>query len=166
MRNSRIEVKPIAGGCGAEIGGVDIADDLDDDVIAEVRAALNEHGVIFFRDQDFDAEQHKAFARRFGEIFIHPNYRGMQQDDEIVMIRREPGDQHIVGEDWHADTTMVVEPPMGAILYALEVPPYGGDTLFANQYKAYASLSEGMKRLLALLKGVQTDRHVAGAGEK
>ena len=83
---------------------------------------------MFFRDQEFDAEQHKAFARRFGEIFVHPNYRGMQEDDEIVMIRREPGDQHIVGEDWHTDTTMVAAPPMGAILYAIEVPPYGGDT--------------------------------------
>ena len=99
MRNSRIEVKPIAGGCGAEIFGPDIADDLDDEIIAEIRAALNEHGVIFFRDQEFDAEQHKSFARRFGEIFVHPNYRGMQADDEIVMIRREPGDKHIVGED-------------------------------------------------------------------
>src|SRR5215470_2446921 len=162
MRNSRIEVKPIAGGCGAEIGSVAIADHLDDDVIAEVRAALNEHGVIFFRDQDFDAEQHKAFARRFGEIFIHPNYRGMQQDDEIVMIRREPGDQHIVGEDWHADTTMMPEPPMGAILYAIEVPPYGGDTLFANQYLAYEALSDGMKKMLASVRGVHSDRKVAG----
>ena len=89
--------------------------------------------MVFFRDQEFDAEQHKAFARRFGEIFVHPNYRGMQEDDEIVMIRREPGDQHIVGEDWHTDTTMVAAPPMGAILYAIEVPPYGGDTCFANQ---------------------------------
>ena len=98
---------------------------------------------MFFRDQEFDAEQHKAFARRFGEIFVHPNYKGMQADDEIVMIRREPGDQHIVGEDWHTDTTMVAAPPMGAILYAIEVPPYGGDTCFANQAAAYDALSPG-----------------------
>ena len=154
MRNSRIEVKPIAGALGAEIYGADIADDLDDDVIAQIRQALNEHCVIFFRDQHFDAEQHKAFARRFGDIFVHPNYQGMQDDDEIVMIRREPGDQHIVGEDWHADTTMMEEPPMGAILYALEVPPFGGDTLFANQYLAYEALSERMRAMLEGLKGV------------
>src|SRR5262245_65570776 len=86
----------------------------------------------------------------------------MQSDPEIVMITREPGDQHIVGEDWHTDTTMVAEPPMGAILYAIEVPPYGGDTLFANQYQAYAALSEGMKRLLANVRAVHSDRKVAG----
>ena len=117
---------------------------------------------MFFRDQEFDAEQHKAFARRFGEIFVHPNYKGMQQDDEIVMIRREPGDQHIVGEDWHTDTTMVAAPPMGAILYAIEVPPYGGDTCFAHQAAAYDALSPGMKRLLDGLRAVHTDRMVAG----
>jgi taurine dioxygenase len=162
MRNSRIEVRPIAGALGAEIYGAKIGDDLDDDLIAEIRQALNEYGVIFFRDQKFDAEQHKAFARRFGKIFVHPNYRGMQDDDEIVMIRREPGDRHIVGEDGHADTTMMEEPPMGAILYALEVPPYGGDTLFASQYLAYDTLSDGMKKMLAGMRAVHTDRKVAG----
>jgi taurine dioxygenase len=162
MRNSRIEVRPIAGALGAEIGGVAIGGDLDDGAIAEIRKALNAHGVIFFRDQHFDAEQHKAFARRFGEIFVHPNYRGMQDDDEIVMIRLEPGDSHIVGEDWHADTTMMAEPPMGAILYALDVPPYGGDTLFANQYLAYETLSGGMRKMLAGLRAVHSDRLVAG----
>ncbi|HEU0060638.1 MAG TPA: TauD/TfdA family dioxygenase, partial [Hyphomicrobiaceae bacterium] len=100
--------------------------------------------------------------RRFGQVFIHPNYRGMQADPEFVVITREPGDKHIVGEDWHADTTMVAEPPMGAILYAVEVPPFGGDTLFANQYLAYESLSEGMKRMLSRLKAVHSDRNVAG----
>ena len=86
----------------------------------------------------------------------------MQEDDEIVMIRREPGDRHIVGEDWHADTTMMEAPPMGAILYALDVPPYGGDTLFANQSLAYDALSDGMKKMLTGLRAVHTDRKVAG----
>jgi len=162
MRNSRIEVRRIAGGCGAEIDGVSIADELDDATIAEIRQALNEHCVIFFRGQDFDAAQHKAFARRFGEIFVHPNYRGMQDDDEIVMVRREPGDQHIVGEEWHTDTTMVAAPPMAAILYAIEVPPYGGDTCFANQYVAYETLSPGMQRLVEGLRAVHSDRLLAG----
>jgi taurine dioxygenase len=162
MRNSRIEVRRIAGGCGAEIDGVSIAGDLDDAAIAEIRQALNEHCVIFFRGQDFDAARHKAFARRFGEIFVHPNYRGMQDDDEIVMVQREPGDQHIVGEEWHTDTTMVEAPPMAAILYAIEVPPYGGDTCFANQYMAYETLSPGMQRLIEGLRAVHSDRLVAG----
>jgi taurine dioxygenase len=162
MRNRHIDVSPIAGALGAEISGVDVAKDLDDAVIGEIRQALLDHGVIFFRDQTFDREQHKAFTRRFGKIFIHPNYNGVSADPEIVDITREPGDKKIVGEDWHTDTTMVREPPMGAILYGIEVPPYGGDTLFANQYMAYETLSDGLKTTLEGLRAVHTDRMVAG----
>src|SRR5438093_132054 len=159
---TRLDVQPITGGLGAEISGVELGADLDDATIAEIRHALLEHGVIFFRDQEFDAEQHKRLARRFGEIFVHPNYAGTQADPEIVMIRREPGDTRVVGEDWHTDTTMMPKPPMGAILYATEVPPLGGDTLFATQYLAYETLSDGMKRLLTGLRAIHSDRLVAG----
>jgi taurine dioxygenase len=159
---SALEVRPISGALGAEVHGVDLGGELGDATIAAVRGALLDHGVIFFRDQQFDAEQHKALARRFGEIFVHPNYAGTQADPEIVMIRREPGDTKVVGEDWHTDTTMMAEPPMGAILFAIETPPYGGDTLFSSQTLAYASLSAGMKRMLAGLRAVHTDRLVAG----
>lgn len=162
MRNSQIEITPIAGALGAEISGVDVAQDLDEGVIAEIRQALLDHGVIFFRDQTLSVDRHKAFTRRFGDIFIHPNYNGVSADPEIVDIKREPGDRKIVGEDWHTDTTMVSDPPMGAILYAIEVPPYGGDTLFANQYLAYEALSDGLKRTLDGLKAIHTDRMVAG----
>ena len=159
---TRLDVQPITGELGAEISGVDLGADLDDATIAEIRRALLEHCVIFFRDQEFDAEQHKRLARRFGEIFVHPNYAGTQADPEIVMIRREPGDTRVVGEDWHTDTTMMPKPPMGAILYAIEVPPFGGDTLFANQYLAYETLSDGMKRLIDGLRAIHSDRLVAG----
>ena len=162
MRNSRIDVRPIAGTIGAEIHGVDISQNLDDATIGDIRQALNEHCVIFFRNQKIDVPQHKAFAKRFGEIFIHPNYKGTQADPEIVEIKREPGDKKIVGEDWHADTTMVDAPPMGAILYAIECPPYGGDTIFASQYAAYDALSDGMKKMISGLRAYHTDRKVAG----
>ena len=157
-----LDVQPISGALGAEVRGVDLGASLDEATIAAIRRALLDHCVIFFRDQRFDAEHHKALARRFGEIFIHPNYAGTQADPEIVLMRREPGDTKIVGEEWHTDTTMVAEPPMGAILYAIETPPYGGDTLFANQYLAYETLSDGMKRMLAGLRAIHTDRKVAG----
>ena len=157
-----IEVRPITGSLGAEIHGVDLGADLDEASVAAVRRALLEHCVVFFRDQQFDAAQHKALARRFGEIFVHPNYASVVPDREIIEIRREPGDLRIVGEEWHTDTTMMAEPPMGAILYAIEVPPYGGDTLFASQYLAYEALSDGMKRLLEGLGAVHSDRKVAG----
>ena len=162
MRNSRIEVRPIAGAIGAEIHGIDVAKDLDDQTTKDVRKALLDHCVIFFRDQKLDVEAHKAMTRKFGKIFIHPNYKGVGKDDEIVEVKREPGDKKIVGEEWHADTTMVEEPPMGAILYALDVPPYGGDTLFASQYAAYDALSDGMKKLLSGLRAIHSDRKVAG----
>jgi taurine dioxygenase len=162
MRNSKIEVRPIAGMIGAEIHGVDIAADLDAATVADIRKALLDHCVIFFRDQKLDVARHKAFARRFGTLFVHPNYKGLNDDDEVVVIKRSPGDKKIVGEEWHADTTMVAEPPMAAILYAIEVPPYGGDTLFASQYAAYDALSDGMKRLLSGLRSIHTDRKVAG----
>jgi taurine dioxygenase len=162
MRNARIEIRLLAGAGGAEISGVDVAQDLDDGTVGEIRDALNEHCVVFFRDQDLDAVRQKAFARRFGEIFIHPNYNGTGDDPEIVMVRREPGDTSYVGEDWHADTTMWPEPPMGAILYGIDVPPHGGDTMFANQYLAYDALSDGMKKMLSGLRAIHSDVMVAG----
>jgi taurine dioxygenase len=162
MRNSSLEIQPIAGALGAEIGGVDLAEDLSDQVISDIRQALLDHCVIFFRGQELDVDRHKAFARRFGEIFIHPNFRGTQADPEVVNVVRNPGDARIVGESWHHDTTMVEQPPMGAVFYAIEVPDYGGDTLFANQYLAYETLSPTLKALLEGLRVKHTDIKIAG----
>ncbi|MBT6277641.1 MAG: taurine dioxygenase [Chromatiales bacterium] len=153
-------VHPIAGGIGAELRGIDLGTNLSDQAIADVRQALLDHGVIFFHGQDFDTSAHKRLARRFGDIFIHPFL--ISDEPEVVTIAREPGDTRIVGEEWHSDTTMMPEPPMGAILMALEVPEFGGDTLFSSQYLAYEALSEAMKRLLAGLKALHSDRMVAG----
>jgi taurine dioxygenase len=162
MRGNHLTVEPIAGACGAEIGGVDVSQDLDADTVGEIRQALLDHGVIFFRDQSLPPDRHKVFARRFGEIFIHPNFNGTGPDPEIVEIRRTPGDQAIVGEEWHCDTTMVPAPPLGAILYGVDVPPYGGNTLFASMYHAYDTLSDGMKSMLGQLRCVHSDHKVAG----
>ena len=164
MNARNIEVAPLTGALGAEIFGVNLAQDLSDGIIAEIRHALVEHAVIFFREQDLDPERQKAFARRFGPIFIHPNFVATGPERELVEVRREPGDRRIVGEDWHTDTTMMACPPMGAILYAAEIPPYGGDTLFSSQYLAYESLSSGMKAMLRGLRALHSDRRVAGPG--
>lgn len=160
--SQRITIDPIAGALGAEIGGVNVAEDLDDATIAEIRQALLDHLVIFFRDQDLPVDRHKAFARRFGDLFIHPNFQLGQEDKETVYLKRMPGDTAAAGEKWHADTTMIETPPMGAILYAIETPEYGGDTLFANQYMAYETLSDGMKDMLDGVKAVHSDIRVAG----
>ena len=108
MRNSRLEVRPISGAGGAEIFGVDVAQDLDDGTIGEIRDALNEHCVVFFRDQEIDAAQHKAFARRFGEIFLHPNYRpAWTRSRDRAWSAASRATRSYVGEDWHTDTTMM-----------------------------------------------------------
>ena len=157
-----LNINPLAGAIGAEVRDIDLASSLSPDVIAALRQALLDHGVVFFNDQELDEFEHKRLARWFGEIFIHPFFDTSGQDPEIVMIHRNPGDTHIVGEDWHSDTAMAKEPPMGAILYAIDVPDYGGDTLFANQISAYEALSEGMKRMISNLRVVNSDRRVAG----
>ncbi|MEM7405647.1 MAG: TauD/TfdA family dioxygenase [Pseudomonadota bacterium] len=159
---NHLEIRPISGALGAELHGVDLAAALTDDTVAGIRRALLDHGVVFFREQSFDTETHKSLARRFGDIFIHPFL--ISDEPEVVTIVRETTDERIVGEDWHADTTMMPEPPMGAILHALEVPPFGGDTLFASQTLAYEALSTGMQRMLSGLRAVHSDRLVAGPG--
>ena len=157
-----LEIEPLSTAIGAELSNVDLSRDLSDATIGEIRRALLDHCVVFFRDQDLSVGAHKRLARCFGEIFVHPNFNTGDHDPEVVTIVRKPGDTRIVGEEWHTDTTMMAEPPMGALLYGLEVPPVGGDTLFANQYMAYERLSDGMKRMVDGLKCWHTDRKVAG----
>ena len=138
----RITVSPIAGAIGAEIGNVDIAAGLDDATIAEIRRRCSSICVIFFRDQKLDDDQPQGLRAPLRRD-LHPSQLSISASGRAARssrVVREPGDERIVGEDWHTDTTMMREPPMGAILYALEVPPYGGDTLFANQYLAYETL--------------------------
>jgi taurine dioxygenase len=158
----RIAVAPIAGALGAEISGVDISRPIDSATFAEIRRAWAEHLVIFFRRQSLNDDALVAFGRHFAPLFRHPNLLTEGPYPDIVRIRRMPGDTQIVGEDWHADTTCMAEPPSGAVLYGVDVPPYGGDTLFANGYLAYESLSDGMKAMLSRLTAVHSDITVAG----
>jgi len=157
-----MQLQQLSGALGAEIGGVDLGRDMNQALAADIRGALAEHGVLVFRDQELDVDAHKRVARHFGDIFIHPNFNTGDHDPEVVTITRAPGDTRVVGEDWHSDTTMMPKPPMGALLYALETPPFGGDTIFASQWLAYDALSDGMKATLANLNCVHSDVMVAG----
>ena len=148
-----ISIKRIAGALGAEIGGVDLSKNHSGDVIAEIRQALLDHLVIFFRDQNISPAQHMAFAARFSEPEEYPMLKGLKDFPEIVEVVKLPHEKVNFGGIWHADTTYTPAPPMGAILVARELPPYGGDTIFANQYMAYDTLSDGMKTMLSGLKG-------------
>ena len=157
MRNYRhIEVRPIAGALGAEIHGVDMSRDLEDDVVAEVRQALLDHLVIFLRDQKATPQQQLAFARKFGEPIKYPQLKGLPESPLITPVVKLEHERNNFGGIWHSDTTYLDLPPMGSMLLAREVPPYGGDTMFANQYLAYEALSDGLKATLDGLIGVSS----------
>ncbi len=152
-----IEVSPVSGALGAEIQGVNLADNLTDEVLAEIRRAQNEYHVIFFRDQELTPEQHKAFGKRFGTLNIHPVYEPLAGHPEILQVVKEADAMNNIGDTWHSDATFLPEPPMGSILYAREVPPFGGDTLFANLSLAFDMLSSGMRKMLSGLNAVHSD---------
>jgi taurine dioxygenase len=147
----RIEVKPIAGALGAEIGGVDLGT-LDDETFDEIQAAWLEHLVVFFRKQAITPEQQIAFAKRFGDIHYHPFMRGMDEHPEILEIVKEEGDTKAFGEVWHTDQAFNPKPAKATILYAKETPDAGGDTMFTNLYLAYETLSDPMKAMIAGVK--------------
>lgn len=157
LRNSGyrfLEVEKIAGSLGAEVSGVDLSQELPDEVIAEIRQALLDNLVIFFRDQALTPARQLAFAKRWGEIHLHPYMQGMDDYPEILEIVKTPQDKKNFGGSWHSDQMFTARPAMGTMLYGKVIPSAGGDTLWTNQYLAYESLSEGMRRLLDPLKAV------------
>ena len=157
-----IDVQPISGAIGAEIGGVDLAGHLSDETIADIRRALLEHQVIFFHDQDITPDQHRAFGARFGQLDIHPFIEPLDGYPEILIVNKEPENKFNLGNSWHSDSTFYEEPPLGALLYAKEIPPFGGDTMFTNLYLAYEALSDGMRAMLDGLNGVHSPGDVFG----
>jgi taurine dioxygenase len=152
-----IEVQPISGALGAEIVGVDLAGELSNEAFDAVHRAFLDHHVIFFRDQtDLTPEKHKAFGRRFGTLNVHPYVKGMDGHPEILEIIREPEEKTNFGGGWHTDMSFLEEPALGSILHAIEVPPFGGDTLWANQHMAYDALSDGLKQTLGGLTAIHS----------
>ena len=151
-----ITVEKIAGALGAEIAGVDLAGDLDDATVAAIRRALLDHLVVFFRDQRLDPAALVNFGRRFGRLASYPFVEGLAGHPEVIEVKKLEHERVNFGGVWHSDTTYLEEPPMGSMLFAVEVPKAGGDTLFANMYAAYDALSDGMKDFLAGLKAVNT----------
>jgi len=149
-----LKLRRIAGALGAEIEAVDLAARLSPDAVAEIRRAFLEHQVIFFRDQPLAPAQFMAFARHMGRPIEYPFVKGIEGFAEVIEVRKLEHERQNFGGIWHSDTAYLAEPPMGSMLLAREVPPYGGDTEFASQYAAYEALSEGMRRLLDDLKAV------------
>ena len=151
-----IDVLPLTGAIGAEISGVDISEPLPAETIGEIRQAMLDHLVIFLRDQQITPEQQIAFVSRFGEPDIYPFVKGLEDYPEITPVLKLPEETVNFGGIWHSDTVYQAQPPMGTVLYAKELPPVGGDTLFANQYQAYEALSAPLRDFLDGLTAINS----------
>ena len=161
MTYASIQVEKLTPNAGAEVRGADLSQPLDERTFKEIHAALIDNGVIFFRDQHLTPAQQKAFGRLFGELHIHPAApKEVPEHPEILVIHADENSKHVAGENWHSDVSCDLEPPMGSILYMHELPPVGGDTLFASMYAAYEALSEPMKRFLEPLTAMHEGEHV------
>lgn len=149
-RSSAITIKPLNPVVGAELHGLDLRQNLSDDDIRAIKAALDRYGVIFFRDQDITPEQHLAFGRRFGELHVHPSVRGKPREQwtEIMPVHADATTARVAGDKWHTDVSCDEKPPLASILHMTTIPESGGDTLFSSMYAAYEALSEPMQRLL------------------
>ena len=150
-----VRVTPVTSACGGLVEGVDLAHDLDDAVIAEIRRAVLDHHVVFFHDQRLTPDRQVAFSRRFGPFSPVPFIEPTPDHPEVIAVVREASEtqRFTFGSLWHSDFSFLPEPPFASILYALQVPPVGGDTLWASQTLAYATLSSGMQQLLRGLIG-------------
>jgi len=151
-----MKIRKIAGALGAELSDIDLAPGLTAAQAAAVRQALLDHQVIFIKNQKLTPAQYLAFAQAMGEPIEYPFVRGLEGYPTIIEIKKLEHETLNFGGIWHSDTTYLEEPPMGSMLLSREIPPYGGDTMFANQYLAYESLSDTMRGLLDGLVGISS----------
>lgn len=162
MNQTTVQIEPYSSALGALVHGVDIAQPLTDEAFATIRQAFFDHGVLFFRDQHITPAQHIAFARRWAPIDINRFFKPVEGYPEIAEVRKEPEQKTNIGGGWHTDHSYDDVPAMGSLLLAREVPPRGGDTLFASMAMAYDALSPGLKTTLDGLRAVHSTRHVFG----
>jgi taurine dioxygenase len=162
VNGNQLAVRPLGAAVGAEIDGLDLAKPLDGAAVDDVRRVLADRGVVVFRDQHLSPDQHIAVARRFGDININRFFAHADGYPEIALVAKEPDQTRNIGGGWHTDHSYDQVPALGSMLYAREVPPTGGDTLFASMYAAYDALSDGLKQTLLGLRAVHSSRHVFG----
>ena len=158
----QIEIVPVSGGVGVELHNVYIKNGIDAAAFDEMRAAFVEHGLIFLRDQDITPDEHIAFAERWGDINVNRFFPRLDGYEKIATVTKEPDQTVNIGGGWHTDHSYDHVPALGSILIARETPPVGGDTLFACMYKAYDTLSDGLKQTLEGMKAVHSSRHIFG----
>lgn len=162
MPYQTIEVHPQSVAVGAEVHGVDLSGELSNAQFSEICQVFQEYGVIFFRDQDLSPDQHLAFARRFGAINVNRFFTPVDGHPEIAEVLKEADQKKNIGAVWHTDHSYDQIPALGSALYAREVPPLGGDTMFASMGAAFDALSDALKDTLRSLRAVHSSRHVFG----
>ena len=156
MRND-LNIRPVTPHLGAEVTGINLKD-ASAGMIGEVKSAFAEHGVLFFPDQNLTPDELLNITGRFGDILRVPYVKGMDSHPDIIAVLKEADEKRIstFGGTWHTDFSFLPEPPDATLLQASELPPVGGDTIWANQYLAYETLSPGLQRLLDPLKAIHT----------
>jgi len=162
MRSNSIRVEPVGSAVGAVIEGIDLATPLGTDAVGLIRETLFDRGVVFFHGQSLTPEQHIAFAEQFGPINVNRFFAHAEGYPAIAEVRKEPGQKKNIGGGWHTDHSYDQVPALGSVLLARELPPRGGETLFASMYAAYDALSDGLKATLAGMRAVHSSRHVFG----
>ncbi len=156
-----MKLTPYSENCGMVVQDVQLAK-LSDDEIVELRAHFAEHGVLFFYDQDLPPAEHLRFAKRFGQLVVNRFFQPVENFPEIAQVRKEKSQTTNIGGAWHTDHSYDQEPAMGSILVARELPAAGGDTRFANMYKAWESLPDDLKVQLEGLQAEHSSSHVYG----
>jgi taurine dioxygenase len=154
----RLTVTRASGACGAEVAGLDLRDGVDAATIAELRRIWLDHGVLFLRDAQLPPRDLLDFAARFGTPVEYPFVRGLEGFPQITPVVKEPHERINFGGVWHSDTAYLERPPMATMLVAREVPPAGGDTIFADARAAYDALSDGLRAVLDGLRAINSSR--------
>ena len=145
-----IQVDSLTPHIGAQVSGIDLTDELSNEQFSEIYQAWLDWQVLVFRDQTLDAEPHKAFARRFSTLPVHPMQHSYGGDPEILRVKTTKDSKYTAGNGWHTDVTCDEIPPMASALYLKETPEHGGgDPLVAKMYPPYYILSAHMKILPA-----------------
>ncbi len=153
-----LDARPMTGTCGVEVFGLDISKPLDTATVASIRGLLADRGVVFFRDQELTPAEQKSFGEQFGPLVSNPVYDHVPGYPEIMPVVKEAHDRYNIGDTWHSDMSYMEEPPLGSILYAREVPPFGGDTSWTNMRIAYDALPDTMKQMLSGRRALHSDR--------
>lgn len=146
-------IEPLAGALGAEIRGISLQEETSWE---KIRRAFLKYSVLVFRDQQLEPDDLMSVGARFGEPCFYPFVTGLEGYPFIFEVVKEESETVNFGGNWHSDTTYLPQPPLATLLYALETPAHGGDTLFSSTYAAYDALSEGMRAVLDKLVGVNS----------